>query len=157
MDKIKYLTLERYKYSDTTTLGKLIVDGKSFCNTLEDVVRPFGIKIKSRTAIPENHMGYNVDIHKSNRFKRDVLIVTTEPDVLTLRFGGISFTHIYFHGGNTHLDTDGCILVARNVNVDKMTIQGTMEKELFNIVKGWITTGHVVKLIVRNKSYTDVT
>ncbi len=152
-DKIKYITIERYKYSDTTTLGKLYVDGQLFCNTLEDTTRAYGIKIKSHTAIPENHIGYDVNIHRSNRFKRDVLIITTEKDLLTLKFGGVSFTHVYFHGGNTHVDTEGCILVARNVNVDKMSIQGTMEAELFRVVKTWILDGFNVKLIIVNRPY----
>jgi hypothetical protein len=152
-DKIKYITIERYKYSDTTTLGKLYVDGQLFCNTLEDTVRPYGIKIKSRTAIPENHMGYDVNVHRSNRFKRDMLIITTDQDILTLRFGGISFTHVYFHGGNTHVDTDGCILVARNVDVDHMSIQGTMEDDLFRAVKSYLLDGFTVKLIIVNRPY----
>lgn len=34
------------------TIGKLYMDGHYLCDTLEDTVRPAGIKIAGKTAIP---------------------------------------------------------------------------------------------------------
>lgn len=154
---IKYITLNRYKYSETTTIGTIVVEGiGKFGYTLEDAVRPYGIKIKTKTAIPENVKGYKVGLHRSNRFKRDMLILYTEYDRITLNFGGVTFTHIYIHGGNTHVDTEGCILVAKNVDEVNMKINYSLEKELFTIVKKWFDTGYEVRFIIKNNPYTDV-
>lgn len=155
--RIKYIRINRYKYSDTTTLGTITLEGVGlFGYTLEDVVRPYGIKIKGKTAIPETHKGYRVGIHHSNKFKRDVLILYTEGDKVTLKEFGISFTYVYFHGGNTHVDTDGCILVAKNVDEKNMRIQGTLEKELFTKVNEWFKAGYEVRVLINNSTYTDV-
>jgi hypothetical protein len=157
INETKYITIVRDVYTPTTTLGKLYLEGVGeFCYTLEDNVRPYGIKLKGITAIPENHSGYKIGIHRSNKFKRDVLILYTESDRITLKHGGISFTHVYFHGGNTHVDTDGCILVAANRDDKNLRIQGTKEAELFKIVKEWLSKGIDVYVIIQNKPYTNV-
>ena len=157
MNKVKYITIVRNLYSNTTTLGTLYLeDIGEFCYTLEDTVRPFGIKLKGITAIPENPFGYNVGLRRSSKFNRDVLILYTESDCITLKYGGVSYTYVYFHGGNDHFDTDGCILVAENRDVKNMKIQGTKEKDLFEIVKSWLSDGFEVKVIINNKSYIDV-
>ena len=155
--RIKYITINRYKYSDTTTLGTIVLEGYGkFGYTLEDTVRAYGIKIKGKTAIPETHKGYKVGIHYSNKFKRNVLILYTEYDKITLKELGISFSNVYFHGGNTHVDTEGCILVARNVDEKNMKIQGTLEKELFTRVNEWFKAGYEVRVLINNSTYTDV-
>jgi len=152
----KYITIYRYLYSKDTTIGELYLDslGK-FCYTLEDTVRPYAIKVDEHTAIPENYEGYSVSTRYSPGFKRDMLILYTEPDKETLTYGGISFKYVYTHGGNTHVNTLGCILVAKNVNVSNMTIQGTMEEKLYDIVKDWMDKGFEVVIRVINKPYNN--
>ncbi len=153
--KVKYISVYRYLYSDTTTIGRLVLDDLGeYCYTLEDEVRPPGIKIKKETAIPENHLGYEVGVRYSPGFKRDMLILFTEPDKETLKFGGVSFKYIYFHGGNNHTHSDGCILVATNVNEKNMTIQGSVEIPLRNIVMGWMNEGFKVVVRVINLPYS---
>ena len=155
--KIKYIKINRYKYSDTTTIGTITLEGVGlFGYTLEDAVRPYGIKIKGKTAIPESNRGYRVGIHYSNKFKRNVLILYTEYDRITIKECGVSFSYVYFHGGNSHVDTDGCILVAKNVDITNMKIQGSIEKELFAKVSEWFKSGYEVKVLISNSPYTDV-
>ena len=91
------LLLQRIEKTDKTTVGKLFIDGKFECYTLEDVERE--VKIKSETAIPKGH--YDVIITLSNRFKRDLPLLLNVPN----------FEGIRIHSGNSNHDTEGCILV----------------------------------------------
>ncbi len=89
------------------TIGRLEVDGKYFCDTLEPTWRDIrrggsGRKIKGRTAIPEGR--YPVVVTLSARFGR----------WLPLLVGVPMFTGIRIHAGNTASHTGGCILVGEN-------------------------------------------
>lgn len=95
------MTLKRTECGKVCTIGELLVDGKHEAWTLEDVVRPDGVKIYGETAIPAGT--YTVDITYSPRFKRD----------LPLLIGVKNFVGIRIHPGNTASDTDGCILVGQ--------------------------------------------
>ena len=118
--------LARDHYSAQTTLGKMAIGGKYFCETLEDTVRPTGVKVFGHTAIPEGR--YRISVSKSTRFKRIMPIIFNQSNY-SLIANGIRFTGIRCHGGNKHAHTAGCPLVAYN-RIDDKTIQGTAEKEL---------------------------
>ena len=83
------------------TLGKLraLVDGNEVfkCYTLEDPVRDK--KVWGDTAIPAGT--YTVKTRFSNRFKKDLPGIENVP----------GFEGVLIHGGNTKIDTHGCILV----------------------------------------------
>lgn len=132
MNKIAKIVVIRNEFFDDTTIGKMYINDEYFCWTLEDAVRAYGVKIKGATAIPVGI--YKVKLSMSNRFKRIMPMVFTEKNGYELINGGISFLGIRIHGGNTHLNTDGCILVAKNRPKAKM-IQGTMESTLVKILK----------------------
>jgi hypothetical protein len=99
------LLLERLQLDPDVTIGGLTVDGEWECWTLEDPVRPNGVKIWGETAIPAGQ--YVVDITYSTRFKRDL------PLLMDVK----GFEGIRIHVGNTHEDTHGCILVG----MDRLT------------------------------------
>jgi len=146
---MKYLILHRKEYTKDSTLGELYIGNKFFGYTLEDTARPFGVKVNHHTCIPQNLIeGYKVGIRYSPSFNRDMLILYTENDKETLSLEGISFKYIYFHGGNTAGDTDGCVLVARHKYEN--SIQGSLEGELFDIVSQWVKEGIEVRCIVKN-------
>jgi hypothetical protein len=134
--KMKQLLLYRYKYTETTTIGKLYIDGVMFGYTLEDAVRPEGVKIYGKTAIPEGT--YPVTLSYSPRFKRMLPMINQVPD----------FQGVRFHGGNDHEDTEGCPLVAAHLadedEVD-MKIWGSLEEELVEELDG-----QEVMLTIRN-------
>lgn len=96
------LKLQRIYFAPTYTIGKLYIDGVYFCNVLEDVVRPDGVKVFGETAIPKGI--YKVVLTMSNRFKK----------VLPLLLNVPMFDGIRMHGGNTAADTHGCLLVGIN-------------------------------------------
>jgi hypothetical protein len=95
------LHLERLDASPLRTIGSLDIDGQWECWTLEDPVRPDGIKIAGETAIPKGL--YRVELTQSPRFKR----------VLPLLINVQGFVGIRIHPGNTVWDTEGCILVGQ--------------------------------------------
>src|ERR1044072_3506132 len=98
------LTLIRGESTKHSTPGKLYVNGKFECYTLEDVVRPE--KIKGETAIDAGT--YRVIIDMSNRFKRLLPLLLDVPN----------FSGVRIHPGNTDRDTEGCILVGDSPAVD---------------------------------------
>ena len=101
------LTLNRYRFSEKATIGKLVVDDTFFCYTLEDKDRfletnPEG-KVYGETAIPRGK--YQIVIDFSNRFKRELPRLLLVP----------GFEGIRIHPGNTDKDTHGCILVGPSI------------------------------------------
>lgn len=100
------LRVNRFKYGEKSTLGRLFVNGEIECYTLEDVKRADGVKVQDATCIPAGT--YNVIIDASVRFKRDM------PHVLDVP----GFTGIRIHSGNTDADTDGCILLGEKIEND---------------------------------------
>lgn len=101
---------------DRNIIGDLHIDGVFYCYTLEDEIRPDGIKIKHKTAIPTGI--YKVILTVSNRFKR----------LMPLLVGVKGFSGVRLHGGNDSEDSSGCPLVA--FNTDYVKIWGTAEKRL---------------------------
>lgn len=93
------LVLERLQLDQDVTIGSMAVDGNWLCWTCEDPVRPPGVKVAGRTAIPAGR--YRVVLSLSPRLG----IVT--PEVLNVP----AFTGIRIHIGNDAGDTEGCILV----------------------------------------------
>jgi hypothetical protein len=127
------LKLIRKSYTARTTTGELFIDDNFFCYTLEDTVRAAKIKVKAETAIPA--ATYKVNVTFSSRFNREMPMIFTESNGYELKSNGIIFKGIRLHGGNTHTNTEGCILVAhKKINND--TIQGTAEKDLTDKLKG---------------------
>ncbi|MFX7824823.1 DUF5675 family protein, partial [Acinetobacter baumannii] len=62
------LLLQREPSTKQSTPGKLFIDGQFECHTLEDIVRPRGVKVYGQTAIPAGT--YQVVLTMSPRFKR---------------------------------------------------------------------------------------
>lgn len=110
------LQVIRHAFKPTYTIGKLYIDGKYFCDTLEDAVRK-GPKVMHETAIPAGT--YEVILNMSPRFKKVLPRLLNVP----------GFDGILIHAGNTSKDTSGCILVGQNKEVGKViNSQATMAK-----------------------------
>jgi hypothetical protein len=96
------IELERRALRETYTIGRLYIDGSGFCDTLEDKVRPEGVKVYGETAIPAGT--YKVLLTHSARFNRVLPLLVDVP----------MFSGIRIHPGNVAADTHGCILVGVN-------------------------------------------
>ena len=117
------LTLERRYKGNGYTIGNLYVDGKYFCDTLEDVDRGLNqsyplevnksLKLKSVTAIPVGT--YRVSLsYYSPKFGGKAFYKKTCNGKLPRLMDVPAFDGILIHCGNTAKDTDGCILVGEN-------------------------------------------
>jgi len=91
------LTLIRKHGSKLCTEGELHIDGKFFCDTMEDQERD--VKIAGKTAIPKGK--YKVIINQSVRFRKMMPLLINVPN----------YSGVRIHSGNTAEDTEGCILV----------------------------------------------
>lgn len=126
------LELERRFLGESYTIGSLSIDGKKFCDTLEDKVRDLnknGVfdgdekKVYGETAIP--YGTYDVVVDYSPRFKREL------PRLQNVKH----FEGILIHRGNTAEDSAGCILVGENKVKGKVINSTPYEKELARILK----------------------
>ena len=95
------LRLDRLWLAPLDTLGALSIDGLFECFVLEDQVRAPGIKVPGQTAIPAGR--YRLSITPSARFKEALPLLADVP----------GFEGIRIHAGNTHDDTEGCLLVGQ--------------------------------------------
>ncbi|WP_289764417.1 DUF5675 family protein [uncultured Duncaniella sp.] len=117
------LTLRRKFKGLSYTIGDLSINGKFFCNTIEDTVRdlpstcpetPRGRsctckeKVYAKTAIPAGK--YKITFKYSPRFKRRMPYLHDVPH----------FLGILIHSGNTEADSAGCIIVGENTVKGKM-------------------------------------
>jgi len=144
---IALFQLTRKTYRGLTTIGELKFPNEETCYTLEDVVRAWGIKDGGNTAIPAGR--YHMTVSMSQKFKRDMVMIYTEPNQYELKAGGIQFKGIRIHGGNTHLSSWGCIIVGRT-KVSDERIQGSCESEITQLVKQYLASGLECILEVRN-------
>lgn len=119
------LKLKRVAKKEEYTIGKLYIDGKYYCDTLEDTVRDLTVekKIPGDTAIPAGR--YNVVVTLSPRFGREL------PRLLNVPY----FDGILIHRGNTAKDTAGCILVGENSQIGKVLNSTKYELELTSMIK----------------------
>jgi len=137
------VTVIRQVFTKDSTIGEMLINGKHFCWTLEDFDRdknrdgdiddPGEEKVYGETAIPSGI--YNIKLTMSPHFKR------ITPEILNVKgYGGVRI-----HGGNSKVDTLGCVLVAYNKGTDR--IQGTAEKDLTNELKKY----NEIQLIITYK------
>ena len=105
------LLVKRKFLGKNYTIGALYIDGKYFCDTLEDRVIDVDQsgkfdgdekKISGKSAIPYGE--YKVVINRSPKFKRELPRLIDVPH----------FEGILIHRGNSASDTSGCILVGEN-------------------------------------------
>lgn len=128
------LLLRRIYRGAKYTIGRLYIDGVYFCDTLEDTDRDLKQtddvkdirrrKIKGQTAIPLGT--YNVILNRSNRFKKILPLLESVP----------CYEGVRIHSGNTHVDTDGCVLVG------------------YNTIKGMVTNSQYTLAILMKKLKT---
>lgn len=92
------------------TVGELYVNGKYFCDTLEDTYRDLTKeqKIYGKTAIPFGK--YEVILNYSPKFKKELPRLLNVPH----------FDGILIHNGTTPEHTEGCILIGENKDKGKV-------------------------------------
>lgn len=139
------LTLKRIACKPTYTIGRLYVEDKYFCDTLEPTVRDLNkngkfdngeVKIKGKTAIP--YGTYELVWAYSPRFKK-----------YTPRFLNVSeFEGVLIHEGNSSKDSAGCVLVGINRQVGKVLDSRKTVAKLYPIIREACKKGKVYITIV---------
>ena len=133
------IELNRITRKLSYTIGRLFVDGKYFCDTLEDRCRDLDKekKVMNETAIPEGT--YEVIVNVSARFKRKLPLLLDVPH----------FSGIRIHRGNTDKDTSGCILVGENKQPGRVINSTLYELRLTELVEKAMLTGEKITIRVR--------
>ena len=139
------LLLKRIAKKDKYTIGNLYVDGKFFCNTLEDKDRGLNSqmsleeiknkKVYGETAIPTGT--YKIDMNAvSSSFKNRAWAKPYNGKIPRL-LNVLGYSGVLIHPGNDQSDTLGCILVGRNTQVGKvLDSQNTFHSLMKMLAKG---------------------
>lgn len=111
----------RETFTEDSTIGKMYINDKYHCYTLEDKVRD--VKVQNVTAIPKGR--YEVIINFSNRFKQLMPLLLNVPN----------FEGVRIHWGNYSKDTEGCILVGSSKAVNMVGNSRTQYSKLMAELK----------------------
>lgn len=124
------ILIQRHALKEGYTIGRMEINGRYFCDTLEDTDRGLSEemseaeiadrKVKGATAIPIGT--YRIDMQtRSPRFGRVL------PRLLSVK----GYAGVLIHSGNTAADTEGCILVGENRERGKvLNSRATLERLL---------------------------
>lgn len=137
------ITVERKWKKPSYTIGVMSIDGKRFCETLEDTDRGLrdsmsigqikSLKKPHITAIPTGVYEVNLNTISpkfgSRSFYKEVCKGKV-PRILNVK----GFDGILIHAGNKAEDTDGCILVGRNKVVGQVVDSQATFRELYKIL-----------------------
>lgn len=135
------ITLKRIARKSTYTIGQLWINGQKVCDTLEDTDRglsqnmPLATlrqkKIAGKTAIPTGT--YTLSLNTiSPRFGQQTFYKQVCGGWLPRLLDVPAFEGVLIHCGNTADDTDGCILVGRNLQVGKVLNSKDTFRSLYN-------------------------
>lgn len=143
MSKMELIVDRKWK-RQSYTISNLTIDGKWFCNVLEDADRGLDdsmslakikeLKKPSITAIPKGTYEITLDVI-SPRFCTKTFYKQVCDGKLPRLLNVKGFEGILIHAGNTDRDTDGCLLVGQNkVKGQVINSQATF-KELYKLLK----------------------
>lgn len=138
------LSLKRIAKRDTYTIGKLYIDDKYFCDTIEDKDRGLkqtdsllkikSIKIMHETAIPVGTYKIDMDTvspkYSLPKYKYTKAFGAKMPRLIDVP----GYSGVLIHAGNTAADSSGCILVGENKIVGKVINSQSTWTKLMNIL-----------------------
>lgn len=127
------ITVKRIAKKPKYTIGKMYLNDRYFCDTIEDTDRGLtsemsveeikSKKVYAQTAIPTGE--YDVMITYSPKYQRMMPLICNVK----------GYEGIRIHSGNTEKDTEGCIIVGKNTVVGAVTSSRDTYRELFNILE----------------------
>ena len=131
------LLLIRDTFTKESTIGRLFINGESFCDTLEN---PWLDNQRNISCIPEGQYKVRLRLARESATRNYLhLLVQDVPNR----------SYILFHRGNTAKDTSGCILVGNGRQQDivenSRLAMDLVIKEILNL------GGENINLIIKNK------
>lgn len=146
------LLLKRIALRPAYTIGKLYVDGKYICDTIEDCVRDVNKngrfdngekKIYGETAIPYGKYEVTLKVKSPKYSQRPAYSWCGGylPRLLNVP----DFDGILIHAGNTAKDSAGCIIVGENMVVGKvLNSMYTLQNKLYPMLKRASSNGEKI-------------
>lgn len=137
------LRLERKYKKERYTIGNLYVDGKFFCDTIEDRDRglrqdmPLAtnkrLKVKNETAIPTGRYRVTLGVKSPKMSQRPAYDFCNGyvPRLVNVP----AFDGILIHIGNTEKDSAGCIIVGENKVKGKVINSTETFRRLYDVLK----------------------
>lgn len=153
------LLLKRFAFKNDYTVGKLYIDSKYFCDTIEDKDRGLNSsmsveEIKSKkqyavTAIPTGTYDITLNVvspkFKSN--KKYTFCGGKLPRLLNVK----GYDGVLIHIGNTAQDSAGCILVGQNKVVGKVINSTDTFQKLYKVLDQARQKGEKISIEIVNK------
>lgn len=135
--KVVNLLIIRDTFTEKSTIGRLFINGESFCDTLEN---PWIENQRSISCIPKGNYKVRLRLARESA-TRDYLHLLVQ-DVPNRDW-------ILFHRGNTAKDTSGCILVGNGREQDivensRLAMDLVMQEIIY-------LGGENINLIIKNK------
>ena len=141
------ILLQRHALKAGYTIGRMEINGRYFCDTLEDTDRGLresmtedeiaALKVKGATAIPTGT--YRIDMQtRSPRFGRVL------PRLVSVK----GYSGVLIHSGNTADDTEGCILVGENRERGKVLNSRATLERLLVFLRAAQAEGEEIKLTI---------
>lgn len=141
------ILLQRHALKAGYTIGRMEINGRYFCDTLEDTDRGLresmtedeiaALKVKGATAIPTGT--YRIDMQtRSPRFGRVL------PRLVSVK----GYAGVLIHSGNTAADTEGCILVGENRERGKVLNSRATLEDLLVFLREAQAEGEEIELTI---------
>ena len=141
------ILLQRHALKAGYTIGRMEINGRYFCDTLEDTDRGLresmtedeiaALKVKGATAIPIGT--YRIDMQtRSPRFGRVL------PRLVSVK----GYAGVLIHSGNTADDTEGCILVGENRERGKVLNSRATLEHLLAFLRAAQAEGEEIELTI---------
>lgn len=143
------LLLKRIARKPKYTIGRLYVDGKYLCDSIEDTDRKLTqdmplsdikkIKVQNETAIPTGTYNVTINIISPKFSKKSFYIKNADggrvPRILNVK----GFDGILIHCGQDQNSSSGCIIVGENKVVGKVVNSQDTFIKLYKILKNSTT------------------
>ena len=141
------ILLQRHALKAGYTIGRMEINGRYFCDTLEDTDRGLresmtedeiaALKVKGATAIPTGT--YRIDMQtRSPRFGRVL------PRLVSVK----GYSGVLIHSGNTADDTEWCILVGENRERGKVLNSRATLESLLVFLRAAQAEGEEIELTI---------
>ena len=155
------MTIEVYRKwkKETYTVGQLFIDGKFFCNTIEDKDRHLDqsmplkkiqeVKVAAKTAIPTGTYRIRMDIISPKYSLKPWYVKNCHGARLPRIENVPGWSGILIHAGNTAADSSGCLLVGKNDVVGMVTDSKATFLKLYNKMYEAYKKGEIIKIIIR--------
>lgn len=141
------LELNRIYFSPLYTISKLFVEGRLWCDTIEDVNRDLNkdgdlldegeTKVQDKTCIPFGR--YEVIVNMSGRFKRMLPRLLNVPH----------FDGILIHNGVDQTSSSGCIIVGENKEKGKVLNSRFWMNKLTDYLLAEQQKGHKIFITIK--------